>query len=122
MTARLDLFTMADVAARLGKSVRWLQEHLRTYPCGRLAGRTRLFTDSDIGKLIESLPKDRGKPCRSRSSRRAKVARNSIGSEEPTSGSTWTELQKHLTGPRRDASSRRGKSASNVVSFQAGRS
>lgn len=42
------LLTMADVAERIGKSLRWLQEHVRQNPCGRMAGRTRLFTESDF--------------------------------------------------------------------------
>jgi hypothetical protein len=50
------LYPLPDVATRLHKSPRWLQCYLRERPFGRMAGRTRLFTESDILALIESLP------------------------------------------------------------------
>jgi hypothetical protein len=52
----MTLYPLPDVAARLHKSPRWLQCYLRERPFGRMAGRTRLFTESDILALIESLP------------------------------------------------------------------
>ncbi len=52
---------------------RLLQDFLRDHPCGRLAGRTRLFTDEDLARLIAALPQDQA-PCRSRSSRRIQNA------------------------------------------------
>jgi integrase len=36
------LFTLRDVAARLHKSPRWVQDYVRDKPLGRLAGRTRV--------------------------------------------------------------------------------
>jgi Helix-turn-helix domain len=51
------LVTVAEVAARLHKSKRWLQEFLREKPFGRSAGRTRLFTEEDIAAIIDSLPR-----------------------------------------------------------------
>jgi integrase len=52
----MTLYPLPDVAARLHKSPRWLQGYLREQPFGRMARRTRLFTESDILALIESLP------------------------------------------------------------------
>lgn len=45
------VYTMDEVAQRLHKSRRWLQEFLRGKSFGRFAGRTRLFTESDIAQL-----------------------------------------------------------------------
>ncbi len=42
------LYSMADVAKHLGKSVRWLQEFVRHNPCGRMVGRSRKFTEGDF--------------------------------------------------------------------------
>ena len=42
MTA--PLYTMDEVAERLHKSRRWLQDFVRGMSIGRMAGRTRLFT------------------------------------------------------------------------------
>src|SRR6266705_3539813 len=70
----LILLTVEEVAQRLHKSPRWLQDFLRDHPTGpdgrpffRLAGRTRLFSESDVGRLYEALP------CPSSSSRRDKA-------------------------------------------------
>ena len=52
----MTLYPLPDVAARLHKSPRWLQGYLREQPFGRMGGRRRLFTESDILALIESLP------------------------------------------------------------------
>lgn len=49
-----------DVAKRLGKSVRWLRYYLAHNPAGRMAGRTRLFTEQDFSDLVESLPRAEG--------------------------------------------------------------
>ena len=52
----MTFYPLPAVATRLHKSPRWLQSYLRERPFGRMAGRTRLFTDADILALIESLP------------------------------------------------------------------
>jgi hypothetical protein len=74
--ASSNLFGMAEVAAQLGKSVRWLQEFLRDHPCGRKAGRTRIFTSSDISQLIAELPVERSSQCHSNYDHRGKVRRH----------------------------------------------
>jgi len=53
-----QLYTMKEVAERLHKSLRWLQNHLRENPCGRRAGKTLLFTDEDFARMVAGLPKD----------------------------------------------------------------
>jgi hypothetical protein len=58
------LFFPLDIAAqRLGVTKRWLMEWLRVHPCDdlgrpfyRKAGRTKLFTDSDVRRIYEALP------------------------------------------------------------------
>lgn len=55
MTSAPALFSMVDVAARLGKSRRWLQDFLKNRPYGRMAGRSRLFTESDYFELLQAL-------------------------------------------------------------------
>ena len=49
----LPVYTMDEVAERLHKSRRWLQDFIQRYPFYRLAGRTKLFTEGDIARLIE---------------------------------------------------------------------
>jgi transposase-like protein len=49
------VYSMDQVAERLHKSRRWLQDFLRGRDIGRLAGRTKLFTDADILRLIEAV-------------------------------------------------------------------
>jgi hypothetical protein len=58
-----EYLKLNQVAARLHKSGRWLQDYLRQNPCDqtgkpfyRLAGRSRLFTEADITRIYESLP------------------------------------------------------------------
>ncbi len=92
------IYSLDDVAQRLHKSRRWLQNFLRGRPIGRLAGRTRLFTDSDVVLLIQELP------CPSSSGRRARVKRRAITSGAPTSASTlkrgtwhWPARNRHGT-------------------------
>ena len=50
------LLRIEDVASRLHKSPRWMQDFLRQNPFGRMAGRTRLFTEADVAAIIEALP------------------------------------------------------------------
>lgn len=79
------IFQMEEVAAQLGKSRRWLQDFLRDRPYGRMAGRKRLFTESDVATLIEELP------CPSSSVRRAPANRRIGPSGGNTSGSALTK-------------------------------
>jgi hypothetical protein len=85
---------MKDVAARLGKSVRWLQEYLRANPCGRFAGRSRIFTEADYAQLIASLPRDEGPPAL-----RIQQGRQSVHFRSDTD--PWEEAQRLLAKPGR---------------------
>lgn len=60
------LYTMREVAARLHKSLRWLQTHISAHPCGRMVGRSRLFTEDDFAQLVASFPADGEQPGRRR--------------------------------------------------------
>lgn len=51
---------MRRVAAKLGKSVRWPEKHVRAHPCGRKIGVKRIFTPSDFATLLNRFPKDTG--------------------------------------------------------------
>jgi hypothetical protein len=105
------LHTMDEVAGKLRKSRRWLQEFLHDHPYYRLAGRTKLFTEEDINRLIEALP------CPGSSSRHAKAGRRIGTSGGSTSGSLWTTARELLTGERPPRSLRRGSGKPNVVNF-----
>src|SRR6185295_6170471 len=94
----IEMLTTEEVSKRLHKSPRWLQDFLRRNPWGRdgrpffrLAGRTKLFTDADILRILEALP------CPSNSFPRARVRRRSGTYEAPTSDNLWIEAQR-LTG------------------------
>jgi hypothetical protein len=102
---------MEEVAAKLRKSRRWLQDFLQDHPYYRLAGRTKVFTDEDIDRLIEALP------CPGSSSRRDKGKRHTGTFGARTSESLWTTARELLTGGRPPRSSQHGDGAQNVVSF-----
>ena len=107
----MPVYTMDDVAERLHKSRRWLQDFIQEYPFYRLAGRTKLFTEGDIARLIEALP------CPGSSSRPAKAKRRTGTSAESTSESLWTAARELLRNERPGRSSARGGAKPNVVSF-----
>jgi hypothetical protein len=93
------LLTLPEVAGRLHKSPRWMQDFLRNNPFGRMAGRTRLFTEADVTALIEALP------CPSNSS---SVTGHPAGiSAAPSEASLWTRAQRLLTESRRKPYARR---------------
>ena len=105
----ITLFTVDDVAQRLHKSRRWLQNFLRGRPIGRLAGRTRLFTDSDVALLVQELPGP------SSFGRRARVKRHASTSGAPISASTLKRALALAGEKSRNSSSARNESRSNVV-------
>src|SRR5215831_4847341 len=91
----IELLTIEDVSERLHKSPRWLHDFLRHNPSDRrgrpfyrCAGRTKLFTEADILRILEALP------CPSNSFRRAKGKARTIGSAAPTRDYTLTEALK----------------------------
>jgi len=108
---------MDEVAKRLHKSRRWLQDFIRVHPYYRLAGRTKLFTENDIICLIKALPYP------SSSNRPAKADRRIGTSAARSSESLLIEARKLLTGTRRSMSSEDGNEKSprgNIVPFQNG--
>ena len=109
------LLTMDDAAARLNVSRRWVQGFLRGRPLGRMAGRKRLFTESDLARIIEELP------CPSSSSSRAKAGRKTGASGDTISASTWIGQQKQRIAELRRGCSQDGETRSNVVRFQDGK-
>ena len=93
------LLTLPEVAGRLHKSPRWMQDFLRNNPFGRMAGRTRLFTEADVAAIIEALP------CPSSSSN---VTDPLSGiSAAQSEASLWTKAQKLMTGSKQKPYARR---------------
>jgi len=89
-------YTLAEAAARLHKSKRWLQDWLSRNPvdaAGRpfysQLGRDKLFRECDIDRILDAAA--RAVPCRSNSSRRGQARRRTGRSEELTSKSLWIE-------------------------------
>lgn len=107
MSRAPDLMTMDQLAERLHKSRRWLQYFLRDHPYGRMAGRTRLFTEADIAAIIEALP------CPSVSS--SATAPPTGISAVPSEASQWTKLQGLLTKGRRKRSRPSGSGKSSAA-------
>jgi len=89
-TVAPTLYSMDQVAERLGTSKRWLQGFVSGRPFGRMAGRSRVFTESDIAQIIEALP---APPC----STRSVLTRKTGVYAGRTSGSASTKLRELLT-------------------------
>ncbi len=63
-------FTLDIAAERLGLKRRWLQDWLRSHPCDerglafyRLAGKSKLFTEGDLNRILAALPQPEPIPC-----------------------------------------------------------
>src|SRR5215813_3982884 len=72
------VYNMEEAAERLHKSRRWLQDWLRFHPADSLGkpfyaqlGRTKVFTDESLSRLLAACMEDQR--CRSSSSRRVRV-------------------------------------------------
>lgn len=100
------IYKIADVAAKLGKSKRWLEEFLRQNPCGRRAGRTRIFTDEDLAHLVAMLPRD---DLKLRPSFRNQKQRRSTGAAGAKWDTTSIALAERLSKPSRKRSSTQSK-------------
>jgi hypothetical protein len=100
-TVAPTLHTVAEVVQRLGTSKRWLQGFLSGRPFGRMAGRSRVFTESDIAQIIEALP---APPC---STRPMCLKRKTGGFAGHTSGSALTKLRELLTEKKPPTRSRK---------------
>src|SRR5262245_66361965 len=103
------LHTMDEVAGKLRKSRRWFQDFLQDHPYYRRAGRTKLFTDEDVNRLIEALP------CPGSSSRSVKGRRRTGISGGSTSASLWKTEQELLNCERPKRSSPHGDERPNGV-------
>ena len=110
ITRQAEFLTMEDVAERMRVSRRTLQGLLAKSPCGKMAGRRRLFTERDVAYLYESLPS-----CPLNSSPRKKTGPRSIAFAAPTSGSQLTEALALATKKPPQKSWENGGSKSNVV-------
>lgn len=113
---------LVEAAAELHHSKRWLQDWLAKNPVDRFGrpffsqvGRTRLFEDSDISRILEAT---KVVPCPSKSLPRVKAKVRTIGSEERTSASLWTEAQALTKGLSPNNSEKPLKPRSNVVSIR----
>ena len=108
--------TIPEVANRLHVSKRWLQGFLSGRPYGRMAGRKRLFTETDVQAIYQELPQ-----CRSTSPRPVRAGRNSGASGGNTSGKALTEVLRLLNERKPKSFSADGKRTSNVVSMPGAR-
>jgi hypothetical protein len=93
-----QILTMDEAATRLRKKRRWLRDWLRAHkadaqgiPYFRKAGRTILFTEGDLTRILEAML------CRSNSSPRAKAKARTGQCGARTSGSMWMRAAE-LTG------------------------
>jgi hypothetical protein len=98
-TVAPTLYNMDQVAERLGTSKRWLQGFVSGRPFGRMAGRSRVFTESDIAQIIEALP---APPCSSsRVPLKARVGRSGKQASESASMIKLRELLTKKKAPTR---------------------
>jgi hypothetical protein len=117
------IFTMHEAAERLHKSRRWLQDWLREHPADRFGrpfyaplGRTKVFTDDDLRRiLIAAMEDERCRLDSSRHGRRHGMRHGEFAA--PTSASTLTDARalarKH--SPRKSAEN--SNATSKVVSL-----
>jgi hypothetical protein len=111
-----------DIAAeRLGVKRRWLQDWLRSHPQDvygvpfyRLAGKTKLFTQSDLHRILGALPTPRLVPPCSSSIRRGQVTRRGRFAAN-TSESVLSEALALASGKLPPISSPSGKKKSNAA-------
>src|SRR6266849_9603572 len=110
-----------DVAAeRLGLKRRWLQDWLREHPCDvhgiafyRSAGKAKLFTETDLVRILATLPQPEALPCSS-STRHVKAARTGASAAN-TSESTLSAALALATAKSPSEFSPSGRAKSNVV-------
>lgn len=107
----------------LGVGRRWLLEWLWKNPCDqngtpfyRKAGRTKLFTELDIARILAALPTPEVPFCPSSSSRRAGATRT-MQSGGPTSGSDYIEARELLRKLSQQNSCENGNKTSKVVPY-----
>ena len=94
------LSTMNEVADRMRVSRRWFQGFVKAHPFYRLAGRKKLFSESDIRLLMDALP------CPCDSFRLEMANRRTTRSAAHISERPLIELRELLAGNSPRASSR----------------
>jgi hypothetical protein len=102
------LSTMNEVADRMRVSPRWLQGFVKANPFYRMAGRKKLFSNSDIRRLMDALP------CPCDSSRPATANRQTGRSAVRISERPLIELRELLAGNSPRASSQSSRSTSRL--------
>jgi|SRR5216684_8006024 len=115
-------FNLTTVAARLDVTRRFLTDWLRRHPWDKfgqpyysaIAGKKKLFTESDIARIFAALPKPQAQPCPS-SSVRPIAATRRTGPAGRTSGSVLTEALELARKKSLHKSSPSGRQTSNVV-------
>ena len=107
------LYTLAEAASSIHKSARWLRSWLRGRGgIGKLAGRTRLFTEADVLRIIGEL-----EPCPSNCSRPKRAGRRTSTSAADALRSPLTEALALATERSPSSSSGRSKTKSSVVAM-----
>ncbi|MBX3535806.1 MAG: hypothetical protein KF826_15775 [Xanthobacteraceae bacterium] len=113
--------TLPEAAALLRRRPRWLLEWLRQHPLGlddrplfMQAGRDKLFTDADIGRIQEVMRQE-AVPCPSSSSRPAKENRRISRSAAHTSASILNEALALASGRSQPASSQKSSATLKLV-------
>jgi hypothetical protein len=120
------MLTLAEAAAELRKSRRWLQDWLRDHPVDASGipfyaplGRAKTFDDTDLARIRAATREE--ERCRLSSLTRGQAKRRTIQGAERTAESTLTALRALLTSGKRTTSSKDGASPSNVVSMKSSR-
>jgi len=107
-----ELYRIEDVAQKLHKSPRWLHDFLKKYPYYRKAGRTKLFSETDIQMIYEALP------CHSSSLKE----NHHIGtSAAPSEVSLWMKAQALLTEKQPKRSGQKENMKSSKARFLGGK-
>jgi hypothetical protein len=102
----LRLSPMNEVTNRMRVSRRWLQGFVKANPFYRTAGRKKLFSESDISRLMDALP------CPCDSSRPATANRRTGPSAVRISERPLIELRELLAGKSPRASSQNSRTIS----------
>ena len=107
-------YILEEVAAELRVKKRWLTDFLRAHPRDeygepffRLAGRVKLFTESDVSRVYKALP------CPSSSSNPAKAKARTTRSGDPTLASLLTRAAALTNDPSLAPSSQGSNKPSN---------
>src|SRR5713226_1970085 len=117
----MQLVRLDRVVERLDVTRRWLLEWLRKYPCDqngtpfyRSAGRTKLFTETDIARLEATLPRPEPPRCPSSSFLRAPATRTGRSAAATSTSNAYTEALALLNAASPNRRSRSSNGTSKV--------